>query len=218
MGAGIGLLLLALGLQLVWLSGTARPQIDGRNAARPAEAAGLPRIGVTDSILYMEAEYSGPIPPATTFTIFNATEVGVLNWSIFEDRYWFASSPPVGYRNETEVQVWLVSTDLSLGQHSGNLVIFSTNAVNSPETVTVILEVLCPIAETGDANGDGKLSQSDIIYLVNHLLKAGPAPTPVPEAGDVNCDGTLALGDVIYLVNFLLKAGPSPCNACSLLP
>jgi hypothetical protein len=81
-----------------------------------------------------------------------------------------------------------------------------------------MLEVLCPIAETGDANGDGKLSQSDIIYLVNHLLKAGPAPTPVPEAGDVNCDGSLALGDVIYLVNFLLKAGPSPCNACSLLP
>ena len=55
----------------------------------------------------------------------------------------------------------------------------------------------------------------DIIYMVNHLLRAGPAPVPVPEAGDVNCDGSLALGDVIYLVNFLLRGGPSPCNACS---
>ncbi|MDH4223578.1 MAG: dockerin type I domain-containing protein [candidate division Zixibacteria bacterium] len=63
--------------------------------------------------------------------------------------------------------------------------------------------------ERGDANYDGDLSASDVIYLVNYLFKGGPYPQPLP-AGDANCDGEITVSDTIYLINFLFKGGPSP--------
>ena len=120
--------------------------------------------------------------------------------------------------NEALIQVWVIATtDLSLGIHTANVIVSSDNAVNSPETVFVEVMILCPILITGDANFDGAVTQGDIVYLVNHVLKAGPRPQPVSEAGDVNCDRVIGLSDIIYLVNFILKAGPAPCDACVLL-
>ena len=63
--------------------------------------------------------------------------------------------------------------------------------------------------KTGDANGDGNLSVSDVVYLVNYLFKGGPPPDPL-EAGDANCDGLVNVADVIYLINYLFKGGPAP--------
>jgi hypothetical protein len=65
----------------------------------------------------------------------------------------------------------------------------------------------------GDANGDGKVTVSDVVYLVNYLFKGGPAPIPL-KAGDVNCDGKDTVSDVVYLVNYLFKGGPKPCQSC----
>jgi hypothetical protein len=114
--------------------------------------------------------------------------------------------------------VWvLASTDLLMGLHPAHLVVTSSNAVNTPETMFVQVRILCPIAQTGDVTGDGTVSQGDIVYLVNHVLKGGPAPVPVKEAGDVNCDRNVGLADVIFLVNYVLKGGAAPCDACVLL-
>lgn len=78
----------------------------------------------------------------------------------------------------------------------------------------------CPIPPggTGDVNQAGGIVTSDIIYLVNYVLKGGPAPLPCTASGDVNCDGTVSNSDIIYLVNFVLKGGPAPCDACTLIP
>jgi len=62
----------------------------------------------------------------------------------------------------------------------------------------------------GDANGDGKVSVSDVVYLINYLFKGGPAPNPL-WVGDANCDGKITVSDVIYLINYLFKGGPPPC-------
>jgi len=62
----------------------------------------------------------------------------------------------------------------------------------------------------GDANGDKKVTVSDVIYLINFLFKSGPAPNPY-QVGDVNCDGYLTVSDVVYLINYLFKGGPAPC-------
>ena len=79
---------------------------------------------------------------------------------------------------------------------------------------------VCPIPPggTGDVNQAGGIVTSDIIYLVNYVLKAGPAPLPCPASGDVNCDGIVSNSDIIYLVNFVLKGGSAPCDACTLIP
>lgn len=76
----------------------------------------------------------------------------------------------------------------------------------------------CAIVLTGDANQSGTLSTSDIITIVNTVLKGGPDPLPCKATGDVNCDGHVGTADIIYLVNTVLKGGPQPCNACSVVP
>jgi hypothetical protein len=64
----------------------------------------------------------------------------------------------------------------------------------------------------GDANNDGNFTSSDVIYLVNHVFKGGPAPIPDPIVGDVNCSASLTSSDIIYMVNFVFKGGPPPCS------
>lgn len=76
----------------------------------------------------------------------------------------------------------------------------------------------CAIVLTGDMNQTGSLTTSDIIYLVNYVLKAGPEPLPCRATGDVNCSGTVVSSDIIYLVNTVLKGGPAPCDGCTMVP
>jgi hypothetical protein len=65
----------------------------------------------------------------------------------------------------------------------------------------------------GDANGDGKVTISDVVYLINYLFKGGPPPIPL-KAGDANSDGKETVSDVIYTVNYLFKGGLQPCQNC----
>jgi len=66
-----------------------------------------------------------------------------------------------------------------------------------------------PIITVGDANSDGSVNISDIIYLVNYLFRTGPPPEPMRK-GDTNGDGEATISDIIYLINYLFKGGPSP--------
>jgi hypothetical protein len=61
----------------------------------------------------------------------------------------------------------------------------------------------------GDPDGSGTVTSSDVIFLVNFVFKAGPAPVPY-QAGDVDKSGAINAADVIYLVNFVFKGGPPP--------
>jgi len=61
-------------------------------------------------------------------------------------------------------------------------------------------------AQPGDANGDGSITVSDVIYVVNYLFKNGPDPWF--NYSDANGDGSITVSDVIYLVNYLFKNGP----------
>jgi hypothetical protein len=188
----------------------------GREPGQPpgAEAAGLPRIGHSDTVVSFQALRYAPVPPPTTIKIINDYDAGVLQWELFANRSWLSASPPHAWANTTDVAIWIVNTDAPLGRHVGQLVIESANAVNSPDTIWVELDMLCPVQVLGDANWDGRVSQADIIYVVNNVLRGGPQPKPVWQAGDVNCDETLSQSDIIVLVNHLLKGGPPPCNVC----
>jgi hypothetical protein len=65
------------------------------------------------------------------------------------------------------------------------------------------------VVKCGDANADGSVSVSDVVYLINYLFKGGPAPKPW-ESGEANCDGNVSVSDVVYLINYLFKGGPPP--------
>jgi hypothetical protein len=61
-------------------------------------------------------------------------------------------------------------------------------------------------------NESGAINSADIIFLVNHVFKAGPQPACSGISGDVECSGSITAADIIYLVNFVFKAGPAPCG------
>jgi len=63
----------------------------------------------------------------------------------------------------------------------------------------------------GDANHDGIVNVSDVVYLISYLFKGGPAPIPGTIVGDANCDGKVTIADAVYLINYLFKGGPKPC-------
>jgi len=65
----------------------------------------------------------------------------------------------------------------------------------------------------GDASGDGRVSVADIVYLVNYLFKAGPAPAS-PELADVNASCNINTTDLVYLVGYIYRAGPAPLFGC----
>jgi len=64
----------------------------------------------------------------------------------------------------------------------------------------------------GDVNGDKEVAISDVVHLVNYVLKSGPDPVPEPVVGDANCDDNVDITDAVYLVNYLFKDGPPPCS------
>jgi hypothetical protein len=77
---------------------------------------------------------------------------------------------------------------------------------------------VCPISLYGDVNASGDIKSSDVIYLVNYVLKAGAEPLPCPAAGDINCDGQIKASDIVLLVNYVFKAGAPPCDVCAIIP
>jgi len=65
--------------------------------------------------------------------------------------------------------------------------------------------------EHGDANANGGVTISDVVYIVNYLFKDGPKPVPL-ETGDVNGNNECTIADAVYLVNYLFKDGNPPIN------
>jgi len=78
-----------------------------------------------------------------------------------------------------------------------------------PRMVYNILKEKFASSVCGDANNDGKVTISDVVYLINYLFKGGPAPTHM-ESADANGDGSITSADCVYLINYLFKGGPAP--------
>lgn len=66
----------------------------------------------------------------------------------------------------------------------------------------------------GDANSDGGVNLSDIIWEVNYVFKGGPASVPLFLA-DANADCSVNLVDIVYLVNYVFKSGAAPLLGCA---
>ncbi|MBI4602951.1 MAG: lamin tail domain-containing protein [Planctomycetes bacterium] len=58
----------------------------------------------------------------------------------------------------------------------------------------------------GDANSDVEVDISDVLYLLDHLFLAGPAP-PCDEVADANSDAGVDLSDAIYILRWLFSGG-----------
>lgn len=69
----------------------------------------------------------------------------------------------------------------------------------------------------GDADGNGSLTASDMVHIINYIFAGGPAPVPHPiGSGDADCSATVTISDATYLMNFIFfGGGPPPQCDCS---
>ncbi|KPL00676.1 MAG: hypothetical protein AMJ91_03700 [candidate division Zixibacteria bacterium SM23_73_3] len=104
------------------------------------------------------------------------------------------------------------------GWHKNYDVVDSLNFPYMKEVVKMCLATLVTVAQDigymmGDPTWDGVIDLADVLFLINHLYKGGPAPDPM-EIGDVTCDGEVDFEDVLFLINYLYKGGPAPPPSC----
>ncbi|MGB8656497.1 MAG: M20/M25/M40 family metallo-hydrolase [Candidatus Zixiibacteriota bacterium] len=104
------------------------------------------------------------------------------------------------------------------GWHKNYDVVDSLNFPYMTEVTKMCLATLITVARsvgyrTGDANRDGVIDASDVIFVVNYLFRGDVSPNPL-GAGDVTCDGTITAEDLVFLINYLYKEGPAPPASC----
>jgi len=91
---------------------------------------------------------------------------------------------------------------------------------DDPDTITPVFRSaksgLFPIPSPvfGDANGDGTVNVTDVVYLINYLFVGGPPPHPLAN-GDPNSDCVINVTDIVYLINYLFAGGPEPTEGCA---
>lgn len=145
-----------------------------------------------------------------------------VSWSRGQDTGGSGLSGHYTVKVKTDNGIWQVwqlnvtdTTALCTGQHghsysfesacydiAGNVELFAATA----EAVTVIdTNAFIP----GDANHDGLVRGSDVIYLVGFFKGFNPEPQPL-RAGDANGDCLVLGGDVTYLVRYFKGLGDPP--------
>lgn len=65
----------------------------------------------------------------------------------------------------------------------------------------------------GDADGNGIITISDAVILINYIFGSGPEPNPLPS-GDVDCNVIVTISDAVYLINYIFAGGSPPCATC----
>jgi aminopeptidase N len=61
----------------------------------------------------------------------------------------------------------------------------------------------------GDANADGRIDITDVVYLIAYIFSGGPAPTPTLR-GDADCNASIDISDAVFLVNYVFSGGQTP--------
>lgn len=64
----------------------------------------------------------------------------------------------------------------------------------------------CPY---GDADGNGIVNISDVVFLISFIFSGGPSPTPSCQ-GDADRNGFTNVSDAVYLINCIFAGGPCP--------
>jgi hypothetical protein len=104
------------------------------------------------------------------------------------------------------------------GWHRNYDVVDSLDFPYMKEVVKMCLATLVTVARdigwiVGDPTLDGVIDAADVLFLINYLYRAGPAPDPL-ETGDVTCDGLVNSDDIVFLLNYLFRNGPAPPGSC----
>lgn len=99
----------------------------------------------------------------------------------------------------------LVSDNFSGGTVEISNVLFISSIDTDVEfDSTSSLLGIAPLYELGDVNGDGKVTASDVVSLVNCIIGNKPSSF-IDEVADVNKDGKISASDVVSVVNIIIN-------------
>jgi uncharacterized protein (TIGR03437 family) len=109
--------------------------------------------------LTFNAVQSGPAPPSQSFAVLNGT--GTISFSLTASTVsggaWLAATPSAGTSVEftagAPIQVQVNPSGLAIGTYYGSVTISAPNVPNSPQTVTVVLNVTAKSGPTIDQSG-----------------------------------------------------------------
>jgi hypothetical protein len=127
-----------------------------------------------------------------------------------DDSLWKSMSTPGDYIEQDSAQDMniIVSAIEMLNPDTTTIIKMKYAAIVSDSGLVNLVDQAAKFKKVkpGDANLDGKVTVSDVVYLVNYLFKGGPEPWLLFT--DANGDTKTTVSDVVYLVNFLFKGGP----------
>ncbi len=98
-----------------------------------------PKIALSRTQLYFGATTNGAVTDVQQFLVSNIGE-GTLNWSVSDNQNWLSCIPASG-TNSGVVTAIVDPSGLSAGTYIGTITVSDANAINSPQTLTINLNV-----------------------------------------------------------------------------
>ena len=193
----------------------------------PGEAGSMPvnapvlRVGT--QALGLQAMPGAPSSNAQSFWVTNSG-TGDVVWTAEAKAAWLRVQP-AGGTAPTEVTVSASAAALAAGVYTATVEFNAPGAFNSPQAVTVTLEVVSSAPSAGgftrgDSNMDGMIDIGDPIHTLGYLF-GGAAQPPCLDAVDANDDGNTDIADAIHTLTFLFAGGappPPPYPGCGTDP
>jgi hypothetical protein len=105
------------------------------------------------------------------------------------------------------------STNFILSGTAGQTAIGKGSSTNFGVNQGYWQSLVAPCDDCGDANGDGHIDISDVVFLIAYIFSGGSAPGPcvTPHGlGDANGDGYIDISDVVYLIAYIFSGGLKP--------
>ena len=107
---------------------------------------------------------SGPSPSSQTFTISNAGS-GTLNWTVSDNMGWLDCTPTSGTDSGT-ITVSIDNTGLTAGPYATTITVSSSNAGNSPQYITVYLNISDCVDEPPFGSFDTPIDGSTVMSSI----------------------------------------------------
>ena len=102
-----------------------------------------------------------------------------------------------------------VKNDMPIGDYNislKNIVLTDPSATRyTSDNVTISVSVTAPDFLRGDANGDGKVTITDAVAVVNYILNTTQGTFNV-TAADVDGNGSITITDAVGIVNIILNS------------
>ncbi|UCD28604.1 MAG: hypothetical protein JSV03_16235, partial [Planctomycetota bacterium] len=147
--------------------------------------------------------------PNDTFTVTNYG-IDTLNYTITDDASWFSCNPDNGSSSGESDTINIIyhTAGLAIGDYSATISVADPNAMNTPQQITVEIQVRQP----GDLDHDYDVDQEDFGFFQACYSGLGQTFPPGCEEADMDSDTDV---DRIDFNNFYpCMAGPNQTPGC----